>query len=141
MKAERIILSFVAVLIGLAVAGIAFYLYQMTKTVDTVSPKHDTLTVATPTIDANNYLTLLSPRDESVTDKKTISVSGSTAADAILVVSTETNEQVVKPALNGNFTLTESIDEGYNLIQITAIFPNGEEKTILRTISYTNESF
>lgn len=141
MKAERIILSFVAVLIGLAVAGVAFYLYQMTKTVDNVSPKRNTLTVATPTTDANNYLTISSPRDESVTDQKTISISGTTATDATLVVSTETNEQVVKPALNGNFTLTESIDEGYNLIQITAIFPNGEEKTILRTISYTNESF
>lgn len=141
MKAERIILSFVAVLIGLAVAGVAFYLYQMTKTVDNVSPKRNTLTIATPTTDANNYLTISSPRDESVTDQKTISISGTTATDATLVVSTETNEQVVKPALNGNFTLTESIDEGYNLIQITAIFPNGEEKTILRTISYTNESF
>ena len=31
MKAERIILSLIAIFVGLLVAGSAFYLYQMTK--------------------------------------------------------------------------------------------------------------
>jgi hypothetical protein len=58
-----------------------------------------------------------------------------------IIVSTEINDQVVNPAANGNFTLDTTIDNGTNLIQITAIFPNGEEKKMTRTVTYSTESF
>src|SRR4051812_8102399 len=43
MKAERIILSLIALFVGLLVAGGAFYIYQMTKQIP--ADKTDTITI------------------------------------------------------------------------------------------------
>lgn len=144
MKAEKIILSFVAVVIGLIAAGIAFYLYQMTKTIP--ASKNQTLSVQnqispSPTPNTQNFLTVENPKDESVTASKTITISGKTEPGATIIISTENNDQVVNTAANGDFTLTNTIGNGTNVIQITAVFTNGEEKKITRTVTYSTESF
>ena len=143
MKSERIILSSVAILVGLVVAGIAFYFYQMTKTVDESEEEKQvtTKTEPTPTPDRNLFLSVTSPRDEEVVTKKTIIISGKTTADATIVITSETDDEVVKPSRNGDFSVTQTLSDGANLLQITAIFPNGEEKRITKTVSYTSENF
>jgi len=143
MKNERIILSFVAIIVGLVVAGIAFYFYQMTKTVSEPETQKitDTKNPPTPTPDKNLFFSVETPRNEEVVSKKIISVAGKTTPDATIVVSSEIEDTVVKPAKNGNFTLTQTISNGANVIQITAIFPNGEEKSIYRTVTYSTEEF
>ncbi len=142
MKAERFILSFIAILFGLLVAGVAFYLYQMTRT---VSPTSQTTTVTqnpTPTPDTSaNFISIDSPVNESVVDKKTISVSGKTVANSTIIVSDGTTDDVVKPTTTGSFSLTQTLDDGTNIIQITVIFPDGTEKKVTRTVTYSTESF
>lgn len=142
MKAERLILSFIALLIGLGVAGVAFYFYQSTK----VIPQSDTKAAKAPTVtltsDVSGYILAIDkPKDEEVVSNKTITIAGKTAADAVVVVSTETDEQIITPAQNGNFNTTQTISDGANIIQITAIFPDGGEKRITRTVSFTSETF
>lgn len=144
MKAEKIILSLVAVIVGLVAAGVAFYLYQMTKTIP--SSKNQTIVIQTqisnsPTPNAQNFLIVENPKDESVTETKTITISGKTAPKATIIVSTENNDQVINAAANGDFTLTNVIDNGTNILQITAIFEDGEEKKVTRTVTYSTESF
>lgn len=141
MKAERLILSFVAIIIGLAVAGLAFYLYQMTRSAPEQTKKITSDISPTPTPDNSLFLTLDSPKNEEVLSTKTVKISGKTTPDAIIVVNTEANDEVVTPASNGSFTLTQSIGNDVNLIQVTAIFPNGEEKVIQRTVTYNTEGF
>jgi hypothetical protein len=141
MKAERLILSFVAIIIGLAVAGLAFYLYQMTKSEPTETKKITTEISPTPTPDDSLFLTLDSPKNEEVLSTKTVKIAGKTTPDAIIVVNTETNDEVVEPTANGAFSLTQTIGNDVNLIQVTAIFPNGEEKVIQRTVTYNIENF
>lgn len=142
MKAEKIILSLIAVCAGLLVAGIGFYFYQSTKTISQAPPKNiTTIKPPTPTPNANTVLTILTPIDEEVTDKKTVTVSGNTAKEAIIIISTNTNDEVVTPAQNGNFTTTLSIQDGQNILEITAIFPNGQEVVETRTITYSAETF
>lgn len=144
MKAEKIILSFVAIIVGLAAAGIAFYLYQMTKTIP--PSQNRALSVKaqitpTPTPNTQNFLTIENPKDESVTDSKVIPVSGKTDPGATIIVSSENGDQVITPTADGSFTLKSIIDNGTNIIQITAVFTNGEEKKITRTVTYSTESF
>ena len=142
MKSERIILSLIAIFVGLLVAGGAFYIYQMTKQIP--QDKTDTITIkahATPTPSTNQYLTIDSPKDESLTDRKTITVSGKTIIGSTVIVSTETGDQIVKTTTTGTFNVTQTIDTGTNLISIKAIFPDGNEKTIQRTVNYTTEEF
>ena len=145
MKAEKVILSFVAVLVGLVAAGFAFYLYQSTRTL----PPEESLPVAVnpqtspaiPTQPDSNVLTIESPKDEEVFDKKVISVKGKTVKGATVTISTQETDQVVKPADNGEFTLTQAIPDGTTVVQITAIFPDGQEKKVTRTVTYSIESF
>jgi cytoskeletal protein RodZ len=144
MKAERVILSFVAVIVGLVAAGVAFYLYQMTRIVPDEKNKPVVLsqqTAVTPTSDPESSLTIDSPKEEEVFDKKMITVSGKTSPDATVVVSSEEGDQAVKPASNGNFTLSQSIPTGTTLLHITAIFPSGQEKSVKRTVTFSTENF
>lgn len=144
MKLEKVILSVIAIIVGLIAAAIAFYLYQMTKTLPESSNKPITINSAntpTPTPNDDNFLTVDSPKDESVFDTKTIKISGKTIPNSTIVVSTENNNQVVNPAQNGDFSLNETIGEGTSIIQVTAIFPNGNEKQVSRTVTYTTSSF
>lgn len=142
MKAERLILSLIAIVIGLLVAGGAFYIYQITKQIPNSSAKPITIkTPATPTPNTNNYLIIDNPKNEEVVSKKTITVSGKTVPESTIIVSSESDDQVVKPTSGGTFTLTHTIGDGSNVVFITAVFPNGEEKTETRTVSYTTEEF
>lgn len=142
MKAERLILSIVFIALGLLVAGGVFYLFQMTKVIPDSQLKTPSAIIPTPTPDeSGNLLILENPADESVTDKKLITISGRTTPDALLIVTTAGNDQVIKPTTTGTFTLTQTIDTGSNLIEVRAIYPDGTEKRITRTITFSTESF
>jgi hypothetical protein len=144
MKAEKVILSIFAIIVGLIAAGVAFYLYQMTKTIPV--PEKNALTVKSqatpiPTPNNQNFLTIESPKDESVVGNKKITISGKTIPGSTIIISTDSNDQVVPSATDGSFTLSEIIGEGTNLIQITSVLPSGEEIKISRTVTYTTETF
>lgn len=145
MKAEKVILSFVAIVIGLVAASAAFYFYQMTKTLPSDESKvpiaANKKITPSPTPDRGNFLTIDSPSDEAVFDKKIISINGKTEKDATIVVTSEDADQIVKPAANGDFSLTQNIPDGTSIIYITAIFSNGEEKQVTKTVTYTTETF
>ncbi len=144
MKTEKIILSFVAVLVGLLAAGVAFYFYQNSKTSSNTQIQPTAVPVrATPTaIPADNNLMIIDiPKDESVVDKKLVTIVGHTQKDAIVTISTEEDDQVIKPAENGSFTITVTVPTGTSSIRMTALLPNGQEKTVTRTVTYSTESF
>lgn len=142
MKTERIILSIIAIVIGLTVAAGAFYLYQTTKTIPEENNKPPfTTSQPTPTSSSSLFLTVDQPKDEAVFDKKTITISGKTDKDAIVIISTNANDEVVTPAGNGDFSTTSTIENGQNQITIIAVAPNGEEQKIVRTVTFSTEEF
>ncbi len=144
MRAEKVVLSFVAVLVGLIAAGAAFYLYQATRTLPASQTKPVAIVPSptpAPLSDADHLFKIDSPKDEQVFDRKQITISGKTVNDATIIVSTEDNDEVAKPAANGNFTLTQPIPDGTSIVQITAIFPDGTEKKETRTVTFSTESF
>ena len=141
MKQERVILSFIMVLIGLLVAGVAFYLYQGTKK---VSSSKTTITAPSPTptpLSPSVYLNIDNPIDESVTDNKTIKVSGKTVVGATVVILTSANQQIVEPSSQGDFSTTITASDGQNLIRVTAFGPDGQSVTVQKTITYSTENF
>jgi len=140
MKVEKLLLSFFAVLGGLIVAGVAFYLYQSTKAIPATQIK--TVRIATPTPTSTpGILTLDSPQDLSVTDSKTVTVAGHTDPKATLVISTASTDEVITPASTGAFTTTITIDNDENYIHILAITPDGRETEKAVTVTYSTESF
>ncbi len=141
MKAEKVILSFIALFVGLIVAGIAFYLYQGTKTVTPTKINVSKQPPPSPTTNPALSLTVTSPSDEQVFDKKTITVSGRTQPGSIVVITGTSSDEVVTPASNGNFTTTVTIDDGQNLLEITAIAPTGSETVIKKIVTFSTETF
>ncbi len=141
MKQERVIVSFIMVIIGLLVAGVAFYIYQGTKSV----PSSKTTIVAgspTPTpITTSVYLNVDNPTDESVVGNKTITVSGKTTPDATIVIITNSDQKVIAPSEVGDFPTRIAITDGTNLIRITAFGSDGQSTTIQRTITYSTDDF
>ncbi|MBI2613298.1 MAG: hypothetical protein HYW62_00780 [Candidatus Levybacteria bacterium] len=141
MKTEKLVLSFIATLFGLLVAGIAFYLFQATKTITPNNTKTVSFTSPTPTPVPSVFLTVDRPKDEEVVNAKVLVVSGRTTANAVVIVITETSEDVITPAENGDFATTVNLDEGQNVLEIISIAPNGESIRLKKTVTYSQEEF
>jgi hypothetical protein len=141
MKQERVILSFVAVLIGLLAAGIAFYFYQSTKTVSSTNQITVNAPTPTPTPKPTAYLSLGTPDDETVVTSKTLTINGKANPEATVIIYTKSNQQVIQPSGQGDFSTTLTLDDGENLIKLMAILPGGETTTVQRTITYSTEDF
>ncbi len=140
MKTEKVILSFIAVLVGILVTGGAFYLYQSTRKPEEPSKKI-VITKPTPTPKPSVFLTLKSPRDESVVSKKVVPVEGTTGKDSVVIIISPLDQEVLSPNAGGDFSTTINIDDGQNLIEITAISKTGEEIKIRRTVTFSTEEF
>lgn len=141
MRAEKVILSFLAVLVGLAVAGVGFYIYQTTRTVSPSTIKTITVGKATPTPASSVFLSVETPSDESVVTSKVITISGKTDPAATLMVSTDATDSVVTPSATGAFSLTVTLTGSENVITITAIDPKGNETQKKLTVAYETENF
>lgn len=141
MKAEKILILAFATVIGITVAGIIFYFYQAQKTI----PKSQIHTIAiqapTPTPKSGLFLTVDLPKDEDVTDSKTIIVSGKTIPEGTIVITTDIDQQVVTPAQNGDFSANLDIGDLENQLDVAVISPKGETQTVKRTITHSTENF
>ena len=141
MKKEKIILSAVATLIGILVAVGAFFFYQSTKEVKPSEVKKIIINNPSPTPQSSIFLTLNSPKDEEVVDKRIITISGKTIPDAKIIVLTQSNEEAGVAARDGSFSTEITLDQNENIIEISAIAPNGEIAKIRRVVTYSTESF
>lgn len=141
MKAEKIVLLFVALIAGLGAAGAAFYFYQSTKTIPESDIKTVNVKSPSPTQSAGMFLNIDNPADEEIVDNKTVTLSGKTIQDAVIVISTPLEDDVIKPASNGNFTTSITLDDGPNFIEVIAIAPNGEEIKKTKIVTYSTEDF
>ncbi len=141
MKQERVILSFVMVLVGLLVAGTAFYFYQSTKTIPASKTNTANTISPTPTPTPKIYLLLSDPKDESVVENKILQIIGQTNPDATVVIVTSSDQKVLQPSSQGNFSTTITLNEGENLIKIQSILPDGEDTSLQRTVTYSTENF
>ena len=142
MRKETILLSLAAIAIGLLVAGGFFYGYQYWTNQPKAQEKTITLNpTPTPVSTNSEELMVSEPTDETVVDSKSVRVSGKTVPGSLVIITSEIDEQVAEPADNGNFSVTTTVGEGVNIIQILTILPTGEERKAVRTVTYSTESF
>jgi len=141
MKKEKLILSFIATLFGLLVAGVLFYLFQATKTITPNNTKTISFVSPTPTSIPSVFLTVDRPKDEDVVTSKILVISGRSTSNAVIIIMTDSFEDVITPSGSGDFSTTVSINDGQNIVEIIAIAPNGESATIKKTVTYSQEEF
>ncbi len=142
MKKETIILSLIALVIGLLVAGGFFFAYQAITSPPERNGTEITLN-ATPTPVSSNSDELMvnEPEDESVVENKSVTISGKTIPGSVVVIASENGENVAEPAENGDFSVNMTISEGVNIIEVVSILPTGEERRVVRTVTYSTETF
>jgi hypothetical protein len=142
MKQERVILSFIMVLIGLLVAGSIFYFYQFSKKTPST---HQTPIIINPTPTPAKVSTLLlkitNPVDESVVNNKSLSVTGKTDPKATVLVITSSDQKVLKPDSQGKFNTSITLNTDQNLITVISVLPNGESKIAKLTVTYSTSNF
>lgn len=141
MKTEKLILSFIATLVGLLVAGLAFYAYQATKTFIPTNTKTISFASPAPAPAPSVFLTVDRPKDEEVVSSKILVVSGKTTSNAVVIVITDTSDQVMDPAENGDFSTTVNLHDNQNVLEIISIARTGESIRIKKTITYSQEEF
>jgi len=134
-------MSFIATLIGLLAAGIAFYLYESSNKVAPSATKTVSVSSPSPSPKPTIFLTLDLPKDEDVVSKKVVTISGTTTPDAIVVIISKDFQDIITPSQNGDFSTTININDGQNIIEITAIGPNGESVITTKTVTFSTEEF
>ncbi|MHB8483992.1 MAG: hypothetical protein ACYDBV_14945 [Nitrospiria bacterium] len=142
MRAEKIVLSIVGLIIGLLVAGGGFFVYKFMQNPDFPSNTHViSKLIPTPTPAASADLKIDTPVDEQVVNSRSVKISGKTLPNATVIASSETADQVGKASDSGDFSFTITVPTDTSIIKVTAILPDGTERTETQTITYSTESF
>ena len=81
---------------------------------------------------AADVLYYLSPLDEDVVTTPQVDVTGSAPAGTVISI----NDQILTVGIDGQFKTTVTLDEGPNLIEVVASDENGNEMTVLLTVTY-----
>lgn len=141
MKKEKIILTVISLIIGATVAIGVFFIYQSTKKINPTELKTITVNNVSPTPSSDLFLTIDSPKDEEVVEQKNIKISGKTIPNAKIVILTTNNEEAAIPGKDGSFSTDINLTADENIIEVSAIAPNGEIVKVRRIVSYSTESF
>jgi Glucodextranase, domain B len=88
--------------------------------------------ISTPESSGTLSLQILSPQDEAVVTTSQVDVIGSAPAGAVVSI----NDEILLVGADGQFKTTISLDEGPNLIEIIASDDNGNETSLLLTVTY-----
>ena len=78
------------------------------------------------------WLQVLSPQDEAVVNTSQVDVTGAAPAGSVVSV----NDDIFLVGDDQQFKTTLSLDEGPNLIEILASDENGNETSLLLTVTY-----
>lgn len=142
---EKVVIIFIALVLGLFVTTIVFYIYESTKTPPKTkeeTKKRTTQNTPTPTLAVEKlFLTIDEPQNEALIDKKTIQVKGKTNPKNIIIISSNVEDTSADVDSQGSFSTDLQIDSGPDTITIRAIAPNGEETTDTRLVTFSQEEF
>lgn len=83
------------------------------------------------------FLEIISPEDESISDKEKITLSGKTLPGTVVAIAWEKGEDVVEAEEDGSFETEVTLVSGTNEIFVTAFEPEGEETTKSLNIVYS----
>lgn len=139
---ERLIIIFVAIASGLLITFAGFMIYQSTiKVNNSPNPQNANASITPANEKDGLFLSISEPADESLTNKRTLTIKGETNPDNIIIVSTNLEDVQGAPTTEGSFSLTIDIDAGANKIVTRAISPNGSSVEDVRSITFSTEEF
>ncbi len=139
---ERIVIIFIAVTLGLLATTVAFFLYESAKPAKIAENPKPTPSSTRTAQNADSFLLVINePKDESITNKRSLQVKGKTNPDNIVIISSNSEDITVRPTEDGEFNATITIAAGVNKLITTAINTDGDAKTDTKIVSFSAEEF
>lgn len=143
---ERLIIVFVTVIIGLVLTTVGYLVYQSFQTPPQSEEEfeitQESLPTTTPENDPNAFHVIITePAPESITDKRTITVTGTTNPGNTVVISTNQDDVVAVPKDDGSFSTSVTINAGTNIIIARAMNDEGETTEDTRVVTFVAEDF
>lgn len=130
-----------AIVIGLTVGLLLTYgFYRARVMVSGPATTSTTQTTNTPlpSPSAVGTLVLISPEDEVVLTEKTLTIAGTTLANAQVVIFVNNEESLTTADSSGNFSTERQLVSGSNVITVHSIDENGNATTVERTVIVAN---
>ena len=136
LSTKYFILSQILILIlGLVFLGALYYILNMQYQ----KPKNPFLNGPVTTLPKSLRLDLDQPDDDSLTFQSSIIISGSTTPQADILISTDTQDLVIKSKSNGSFSTVLNLDEGINRITAVVFDTTGDFRSTERLVYYSKE--
>ncbi|NCN03806.1 MAG: hypothetical protein GW942_01885 [Candidatus Pacebacteria bacterium] len=133
---------FLAILIGLVVGLVIVFGVYRTRTV--LTPKNDNpILTESPSPEASadilSNLVIHSPLNESIQNKKEVTIAGSTNNNEFVVIMVNEEEFITTADDSGNFSISATLESGSNIIEINSITEDGKITTEEITVIYTTQ--
>jgi len=103
-----------------------------TAVIPTVMLQPTATAASAPATSESLWLQVLSPLDNAVVNSSQVDVTGSAPAGAVISV----NDEILIAGADQQFITTVTLDEGPNLIEVIASDENGNEMSVLLTVTY-----
>jgi hypothetical protein len=103
-----------------------------TVVIPTVMLQPTAAAASAPATSESLWLQVLSPLDNAVVNSPQVDVTGSAPAGTVISV----NDEILIAGADQQFMTTVTLDEGPNLIEVIASDENGNETSVLVTVTY-----
>lgn len=87
----------------------------------------------------NLILNLDQPSDNSLFFQSSIIISGKTSPLADVLISTDTDDLVIRSKPDGSFSTVLNLDEGVSKITVATFDATGDSRSVERTVYYSKE--
>lgn len=123
------------IIIGLIFLGVLYYILniQYKTSSDPFSNGPVTSKPKSFTLD------LAQPADETLSYQASILLSGKTSPHMEILISTDSDDQVLESKSDGSFSATLNLEEGVNNIKVVAFDPTGDTRETQRVVYYSKE--
>lgn len=123
-------------IVGLIFIGSLYYLLNLQYPIHNESyAKGGPVTSAPVSLN----LEVSEPDDNVLSFLSSIIISGKTAPDATVLISTGDSDKVIVPKKDGSFSTVLNLNEGVNSITIVTFDKTGDQRSITKTVYYSKE--
>lgn len=138
MKKEVVLAISIGFALGLIITFGIWTANQSLKNLPQPSPKASVSPSPSPSNQVtNNQLTINTPDDEALVSTDTTTLSGTTTANATLLIISESGEQTAVADASGNFSVDVDLITGFNVITVYSYSADGQEFSKSLTITYS----
>jgi hypothetical protein len=135
LSTKTFVLSHLAILIlGLAFFG-GMYYFLYPERFQAVVTQYNPVTKEPVSL----FIEITSPEDDVLVTDGSLVISGRTGADTTIIISSQGNDAGLQSGKDGEFSKVFPLTLGANIIEITAFDTEGNSKTIIKSVFFSEE--